>query len=204
MAAGEAVASGSSQITPTHILIALSKLSEDQFQSEGEDHGAALRREFESMGIEPRRLRRRLRALLPNDKNGSSGSIVHRSETAKAVFGLAEALAKASAEPSGPVHLLRAIFLLLGDADGDGANGTAPREDDRGASPMAEQSGDQATPSGLGELTRRLRTLRQELLGRVQGQNHAVHQFVEGLFNVEVVARVDADRRKPAGLFVFA
>jgi hypothetical protein len=116
MAAGEAVASGSPQIIPTHLLIALSKLSEEQSSSGGEDHSAALRREFESMGIEPRRFRRRLRALLPKGQDGSPGSIVHRSETAKAVFTLGNALAEAPAEPGGPVHLLRAIFLLLADA----------------------------------------------------------------------------------------
>ena len=36
------------------------------------------------------------------------------------------------------------------------------------------------------------------------GQEHAVHQFVEGLFNIEVVGSADTARRKPAGLFVFA
>ncbi len=115
VAAGEVAASGFSQITPTHLLIALSKLSEEQPPSGGEDHGAALRREFESMGIEPRRFRRRLRALLPKGKGGSRDSIVHRSETAKAVFTLGNALAAASAEADGPVHLLRAVFLLLAD-----------------------------------------------------------------------------------------
>lgn len=59
-------------------------------------------------------------------------------------------------------------------------------------------------PPSLGELTRRLRTLRQDLLSRVHGQDHAVHQFVEGVFNVEVIGHADTSRRKPAGLFVFA
>jgi hypothetical protein len=115
VAAGEVVASGSRQITPTHLLIALSKLSEEPSASVAEDQGAALRREFESMGIEPRQFRRRLRALLPKGKQVSPGSIVHRSETAMAVFTLGSALADASAEPGGLVHLLRAIFLLLAD-----------------------------------------------------------------------------------------
>lgn len=56
----------------------------------------------------------------------------------------------------------------------------------------------------LGELTRRLRGLRTELLQRVYGQTHAVQQFIDGLFNTEVVAAADTERRKPAGLFVFA
>lgn len=56
----------------------------------------------------------------------------------------------------------------------------------------------------LDELTARLRTLREELLKRVFGQDHAVHDFVEGLFNAEVVAAADEKRKAPRALFVFA
>lgn len=59
-------------------------------------------------------------------------------------------------------------------------------------------------PPTLGVLTRRLRVLREELLRRIHGQNQAVRVFVDGLFNVEVVREVDKDRKKPAGLFLFA
>jgi cell division protease FtsH len=61
-----------------------------------------------------------------------------------------------------------------------------------------------ARPPSLGELTRRLRTLRNDLRTRVFGQDHAIHQFIEGLFNAEVVAAADTDRRRPRGLFLFA
>lgn len=56
----------------------------------------------------------------------------------------------------------------------------------------------------LDDLTERLRGLRSELLTRVFGQDHAVHAFVEGLFNAEVVAAADTKRRAPRALFVFA
>jgi cell division protease FtsH len=56
----------------------------------------------------------------------------------------------------------------------------------------------------LGELGRRLRTLRRELLRSVIGQDHAVHGFVAGLFNIEILRDADSERCKPAGLFVFA
>ena len=56
----------------------------------------------------------------------------------------------------------------------------------------------------LGGLTRRLRALRQQLLASVYGQQHAIHEFVEGLFSVEVMRGVDTVRRGPAGVFVFA
>lgn len=56
----------------------------------------------------------------------------------------------------------------------------------------------------LEELTERLRALRAELLTRLFGQDHAVHAFVEGLFNAEVVAAADTKRKSPRALFVFA
>jgi len=83
-------------------------------------------------------------------------------------------------------------------------NGLQPVDEDRIAQLVANWVAEEGQPPTLGELTRRLRALRQELLARVYGQDHAVHQFVEGLFNVEVVASADAERRRPAGIFVFA
>ena len=62
---------------------------------------------------------------------------------------------------------------------------------------------EEQTP-GLAELTARLRGLRADLLTKVFGQDHAVHSFVEGLFNAEVVAAADATRKSPRALFVFA
>ncbi|MCP4899322.1 MAG: ATP-dependent Clp protease ATP-binding subunit, partial [bacterium] len=43
-----------------------------------------------------------------------------------------------------------------------------------------------------------------ELLTKVFGQDHAIHAFVEGIFNAEVVAAADTSRRAPRALFVFA
>lgn len=56
----------------------------------------------------------------------------------------------------------------------------------------------------LGDLTERLRTLRTGLLSKVFGQDHAVHAFVEGLFNAEVTAQADTARKSPRAIFVFA
>lgn len=56
----------------------------------------------------------------------------------------------------------------------------------------------------LDELTERLRRLRAELLSKVFGQDHAIHAFVEGLFNAEVVSAADMKRKAPRAVFVFA
>jgi len=62
---------------------------------------------------------------------------------------------------------------------------------------------DVKTP-GLEYLSEKLRLLRTELLKRVFGQEHAIHAFVEGLFNAEVVAVADIQRKQPQAIFVFA
>ena len=56
----------------------------------------------------------------------------------------------------------------------------------------------------LGELTGQLRGLRAELLSKVFGQDHAVHAFVEGLYNAQVTAGADQGRKQPIATFVFA
>ena len=56
----------------------------------------------------------------------------------------------------------------------------------------------------IGGLVNRLRDLRSELLARIFGQDHAVHAFVEGLYNAEITTSIDQDRKKPAAVFVFA
>jgi len=56
----------------------------------------------------------------------------------------------------------------------------------------------------LDELTETMRRLRAELLAKVYGQDHAIHAFVEGLFNSEVVAQADTKRKAPRSVFVFA
>ena len=55
----------------------------------------------------------------------------------------------------------------------------------------------------LGELVGRLRGLRTELLSKVFGQDHAAQAFVEGLYNAQVTAAADKQRKRPEGVFVF-
>ena len=132
-AASEMVASGLPEITPAHILIALSKLAEDQPSAGRSDYGTELRREFESLGIEPRRFRRRMRALLPRHPDRPKAPSAHRSHSAKAIFALAEALARASHEECCPIHMLRASFVFLSDimeSTKDGQPGAAGGEPD--------------------------------------------------------------------------
>lgn len=63
---------------------------------------------------------------------------------------------------------------------------------------------EQGNSISLSGLTGQLRGLRSELLSKVFGQDHAVHAFVEGLYNAQVIANADMDRKRPMGIFVFA
>ncbi len=63
--------------------------------------------------------------------------------------------------------------------------------------------GDLSTVS-IGELTSTLKALGEELTGKIFGQDHAIHAFVDGLFNAEVVATAERERKKPKGVFLFA
>lgn len=46
--------------------------------------------------------------------------------------------------------------------------------------------------------------LRTNLLSGIIGQDHAIHIFIEGLYNVEIIAKADKERKRPLGVFVFA
>src|SRR5882762_2740832 len=69
---------------------------------------------------------------------------------------------------------------------------------------LAKWNAFEAQVPQLDDLTDRFRNLRDHLLANIFGQDHAVHAFVEGLFNAEVVAAADSERRAPRAVFVFA
>lgn len=111
LAAQETVAAGYREITPAHLLIALSRLSDPDAASQVDT--AALRSEFEQRGIEPRRFRRRLRALLGNGGAQPPEGVIHRSPECKAVFALAQAIASQRGVPLNLEHLLHATLVSL-------------------------------------------------------------------------------------------
>ena len=63
---------------------------------------------------------------------------------------------------------------------------------------------DEMSPEFLPELTSRIRELRRKLLKTVQGQDHVVHAFAEGIFAAEVLAAGDETRKRPRAIFAFA
>ncbi len=69
---------------------------------------------------------------------------------------------------------------------------------------LDQQAGKMIGREFIPELTARVRKMRCSLLGKIFGQDHAVHTFAEGVFNSELLAQADEKRRSPRAIFVFA
>ncbi len=215
LALNEATVGEFREIRPEHVLMAALKFSE----MEGEvlekslgnlvpldllrDEHRGIRQFLRSRGIDSKPLRRRLRDLLGKGGFPSRGSGLHRSAETRRFFAAAEALAqKEGTEVCSCLHLLCALLdsptpavaAVFGPGD------SSPAEEE--PLPLEEKPPEPARD--LGRLTEILKELRGTLLSRVFGQDHAIQTFVEGLFNAEVTAAADTDRRKPKAVFVFA
>jgi len=68
---------------------------------------------------------------------------------------------------------------------------------------MNEWEDEASAGETIGDLVNKLRRMRKELLRKIFGQDHAIHTFVEGLYNAEVTASIDRERTKPSAVFVF-
>lgn len=112
LAAEEAVSAAYGEITVAHLLIALARLADPDAATRL--HDGALKDEFDQVGIEPRRFRRRLRALLGSGNGRPTESAIHRSGECKAVFALAELIAARNGVVLSPNHLLYAALLSFG------------------------------------------------------------------------------------------
>ncbi len=94
------------------------------------------------------------------------------------------------------VAMSRAAVEMLG-------GGLAPLAREEALNLLTSWMDDLASDLSLGELVERLRSLRAELLSKVFGQDHAAQAFVEGLYNAQVTAAADKDRKRPEGIFIF-
>ena len=72
------------------------------------------------------------------------------------------------------------------------------KEEKAEASPSSAQGRD-----FLPSLIEKVRRLRAALLNTVQGQDHVVHAFAEGIFAAEVLAAADEKRVRPRAIFAF-
>ena len=219
IAAQEAQARGFINIKIEHMLMGLLKLSEIRPTdiarfSPGRQEAESLQEEIAELkagltarGINGKSLRRTLRQALPPDPIPSPpGAVLHRSPGLKKLFmDLAMTAVKEG------IYLLRSIHFLNEILDHPTPEIAAVLE---AQAPLAVDSpsagpepGSDAAPLEylqLGDLTETLKNLRRKLLAEIFGQDNAVHAFVEGLFNAEVLAEADVERKRPKAIFVFA
>jgi len=88
LAAQEAIAAGYAEITSAHLLIALARAAEANGPLAMPTYTTAIRREFEALGIEPRRFRRRLRVLLGHGEPNTRESPCIARQRAKPSFSM--------------------------------------------------------------------------------------------------------------------
>lgn len=125
LAAQEAQAAKHTKIFPVHLLIALSRLSE---QGGSGMPANELCEEFALLGIEPKKFRRRLRAILGPGRANEEPEGLHRSPACREIFQRAATRAAQEGVAVGPVHLLHEIFASLGP--GEAPSSEAAESDD--------------------------------------------------------------------------
>ena len=111
LAAAEAASARYPEVTPAHLLIGVSRLSEGDLGAE--DAAAAVRREFQLLGIEARPFRRRLRTLLGPGPAAQAGGCIEPSAECREVLDSAAALAAQAGCPMNAEHLLVAALTSL-------------------------------------------------------------------------------------------
>lgn len=208
LAGNEAAYARFDHIEPEHLLLALLKLVDLAAQPLPFPpltkallaiETAKLKELLKARNIDATRFRRRLRTEMGHGERSTEPTgRPHRSDAAKAVF--TRALLRVAAHPRASfdsAHLLQELLDhppprvagLLGPGPASAATDT-PRTP--------------ALPPGFAGLTQRLEQLHDRLREQVFGQDEAIHAFVEALFNAELLADADRDRRSPRAFFVFA
>jgi len=186
-----AFSSGSSELTLKHLLVAAGNNAEA---------GVLL---AELLGLTVERLRAACPQLAPS---ASCPGKLPLAEAVRTFLQLAKELAEQVPDRSHPglIDLRHLACAVATSPDTCALLEVTPMAREDALARLASWNETDAQMPSLEELTGRLRALRTELLAKVFGQDHAVHAFVEGLFNAEVVATADVDRKAPRALFVFA
>lgn len=157
----------------------------------------------ETVGLELEKLRERiLQAPEPTSCPGK----LPLAEATRLMLTVAKELADETPDRMHPglIDLRHLVIALAACREFCALLNVSPFAREDAAKVLAGWYDQQAQVPALNDLLERLRQMRTELLAKVFGQDHAVHAFVEGIFNAEVVANADVKRKAPRALFVFA
>lgn len=205
----EVSVSGMEEMLPEHVFLGLLKLSgmaADKIPAASGDaqliaHDIQkVAQLFQKIGIHPEEGREKLRRRLYNETSKKKGTDLIAEWFDKAADKLgnkalwaADVLTVFMREPT---PLIRSAFFLKRNSS------KLEIKEPEMELTAATQKGDDIR--SLTEFTGRIRKMRQTLLGRIFGQDHAIHAFAEGMFNAEMLAGVDEKRKQPRAVFVFA
>jgi len=148
-----------------------------------------------------------VRAALPGlDEVRACPGTVPLADEVRAIIAAARDLTRLAPDPVRPAQVGVRHLVCAAAMSEAAANALKLRAIPKQAAVLmlTEWYGHDAAAPKLGDLVERLRTLRGQLLEKVFGQEHAVHAFVEALFNAELLAAADTDRKAPRSIFVFA
>jgi len=219
IAVNEVANSGYKEIEPAHFFIGILKFSEleNEIDKIVKDFGQPglteeLKKEikdinkiFHTLEINSRVIRNQIRKRLGNAMHSFANEKIHRSTETKKYFQIAEqyALNHNILQIMSPA-ILKVIldnpFKILSEILGNKNKNIKDEKIDKSEQNKKKKS----EPKGIGELSSALKKLRENLTKSIFGQDHVIHAFVEGLFNAELTASSDIERKKPKGLFVFA
>jgi len=127
-------------------------------------------------------------------------------ETIHVILNQAKEVAQKIPDPSHPglINIRHIICMLVTHEKTCSLLGIDPLTPEEAESKLASWLKADFSSPHLDELTDRVKKMRDKLLSKIFGQNHAVNAFAEGVFNSEVVAYADTERKTPKALFVFA
>ncbi len=227
LATREAARSEFAAIEPDHLLLGLLKFADldldrdvlgnvgfdptrrDRIDAERHEIGHWL----QQRGLEATALRRQLRRALGTDNQPLPAGGLQTSPATETRLQQAQTLAGGEGRDQvTAIYLLRALFepptplLARQLAEPAAVRVTPPRGQDVTDAEVRREdlttlaNADQPAVPRLDDLTETVTCLRAQVFG----QDHAIQAFVEGLFNAEVVAGAERDRRQPEAVFVFA
>ncbi len=164
----------------------------------------AIKSTFEKEGVDTDRIRPLLRHELKRGAKSDAGKLSEyltsadehaRKRDEKEIWGLDLLYAILKK----PTDTILQVCKLKGVISGEEAKKQQQQEEEAAAALAQEM-----TPEFLSQLTERIREMRAQLLGIVQGQDPVVHAFAEGIFAAEVLSASDEKRKRPRAIFVFA
>lgn len=214
-AAAEAAAAKSSEICVGHVFLGLLKLAEmplGAFDEKGDKASIKLEIELVNKILKEKKveskparslLRRVMRDMYEQISSNSKGK--YTSQTA-ALFSKADHKAQQENLKVIPANVL--LQLIIDDPPPVIMGFLKFKKEKKKPKPAEElqksaEKGEMPGREFLPELTEKIRNMRYFLLEKVFGQDHAVHTFTEGMFNAEILAYADEERKRPRAIFVF-